>query len=124
MLSFMNNENFINIVKGNTCFNCKGSWINLVLTNRRCFFKHTSSTETDLSDYHDLISSMMKATFKKEESKKLVWWDYKSFRFIWFNSELLPKFHHNNLTFTYPENNFVNVLNKQAPKKWKVFRRN
>ena len=45
MLPFMNNENFIDFVKGNSCFKGKGSYIDLILTNRRYSFKHTSSTE-------------------------------------------------------------------------------
>ena len=124
MLSFMNNENFINLVKGNTCFKGKGSCIDLILTNRRYSFKHTSSTETGLSDHHHLISSMMKTTFEKEEPKILVCRDYQNCSFNSFKSELLSKFHHNNVTFTSFENNFVNVLNQQAPKKSKVFRGN
>ena len=124
MLPFKNNENFINLVKGNTCFKGKGSCIDLILTNRRYSFKHTSFIETGLSDHHHLISSMMKTTFEKEESKVLVYQDYKNFSFNSFKSELLSKFHHNNVTFTSFENNFVNVLNQQAPKKSKVFRGN
>ena len=114
---FMNKENFINLVKGNTFFKGKGSCIDLILTNRRHSFKHTSSTETGLSDHHHLISSVMKATFEKEESKVLVYQDYKSFSFNSFKSELLSKFHHNNVTFTSFENNFANALNQKAPKK-------
>ena len=97
MLSFMNNENFINLMKGNTCFTGKGSCIDLVLTNRRYSFKHTSSTETGLSAHHHLISSMMKTTFEKEESRVLIYRDYKIFNFNSFKSELLPKFHHSRL---------------------------
>ena len=67
----MNNENFINLVKRNTCFIGKGSRIDLILTNRRYSFKHTSSTEKGLSDHHQLISSMMNTTFEKEKSQKL-----------------------------------------------------
>ena len=123
MLSFMNNENFINLVKGNTCFKGKGSCIDLILTNRRYSFKHTSFIETGLSDHHHLISSMMKTTFEKEESKVLVYQNYKNFSFNSFKSELLSKFHQNNVTFTFLENNFVNVLNQQDPKKIKSFSR-
>ena len=121
MLSFMNNENFINLVKGNTCFKGKCSCIDLILTNRRYSFKHISFTETGLSDHHHLISSMMKTPFEKEESKVLLYRDYKNFNFNSFKSELLYKFDHSNVTFTSFENNFVNVLNQQAPKKSKVF---
>ena len=117
MISFMNDENFINLVKGKTCFRGKSSCIDLILTNRRYSFKHTSSTETGLSDHHHLISSMMKTTFEKEESKVLIYQDYKNFSFNSFKSELLSKFHHNNVTFTSFENNFVNVLNQQVSTK-------
>ena len=55
MLSFMNKENFINLLKGNTFFKGKGSCIDLILTNRKHSFKHTSLTETGLSDHHHLI---------------------------------------------------------------------
>ena len=124
MLPFMNIENFINLVKGNTFFKGTGSCIDLILTNTNYSFKYTSSTEKGLSHHHHLISSMMKITFEKEESKVLVYQDYKNFNFNCFKSELLSKFHHNNVTFTSFENNFVNVLNQQAPKKSKVFRGN
>ena len=67
---------------------------------------------------------MMKTTFEKEEPKTLVCRDYQNCSFNSFKSELLSKFHHNNVTFTSFENNFVNVLNQQAPKKSKVFRGN
>ena len=67
---------------------------------------------------------MMKATFEKEESKVLIYRDYKSFNFNSFKSELLSKFHHNNATFTSFEKNLVNVLNQQAPKKSNIFRDN
>ena len=60
----MNNENFINLVKGNTCLEGKGSCIDLILTNRWYSFKHTSSTETGLSDHS--IPSAMKTTFKRD----------------------------------------------------------
>ena len=89
----MKNENFINLVKGNTCFKGKGSFIDLILTNRRYFFNHTSSTE--ISDHHHLNSSMMKTIFEKEESKVLAYRDYKNFNFNNFKSELWSKRHHN-----------------------------
>ena len=120
MLSFKNDENFINLVKGNTCFKGKGSCIDLILTNR-CSFNHTCPTETSLSDHHHLISSVMKTTFEKEKSKVLVYRDYKNFSFNSFKSELLPKFHHSNMIFTSFENNFANTLNQQAPQKSTFF---
>ena len=101
MFCFLNNENFINLVKGNTCFKGKGSCIDLILTNRRYSFKHTSSTETGLSDHHHLISSMMKTTFEKEESEVLAYRDYKHFSFNSFKSELLSKFQQKKCAFPF-----------------------
>ena len=112
----MNNENFVNHVKRNTRFKDKGSSIDLVLTNRR----YTSSTETGLSDHHDLILLIVKTTFEKEEFKVLIYRDNKNFKVNSFKSELLSTFYHNNGSFTSFENNSVNVLNKQAPKNQKL----
>ena len=39
MISLMNNENFINLLKGNTCFQGNGFFIDVILTNRRPYFK-------------------------------------------------------------------------------------
>ena len=50
--------------------------------------------------------------------------DYENFNLNSFKSGILPKFNHNNITFTSFKNNFVNVLNQQAPKKSKAFRGN
>ena len=54
MLSFMNSQNFVNLIKNKTCF--KGvSCIDLILTNRKYSFKNTSSYEIGLGDHHHLI---------------------------------------------------------------------
>ena len=63
----MNNENYINLVKGNTCFKSQGSCIDPIITNRRYSFKHTSSTETGPSEHHHLISSNIVPVHKKKD---------------------------------------------------------
>ena len=65
----MNNQNLLNFVKSNTCFKVELLCIDLILTNRKYFFKNTCSFETGLSDHHHLIYSVMKTTFKSEEPK-------------------------------------------------------
>ena len=68
LISFMQYLNLFNIIKSNACF--KGnSCIDLILTNRKYCFKHSSTFETVLRDHHHLIYSVLKATFKKEEPK-------------------------------------------------------
>ena len=79
MLSFMDNQNFVSFIKNKTCFKGTGSCIDLILTNRKYSFKNTSSYETGLSDHHHLIYSVMKTTFKYEETKKCFYWNYSNF---------------------------------------------
>ena len=52
LTSFMQSFNLFNLIKTNTCFKGKGSCIDLILTNRKYCFKHSSTFETGLSDHH------------------------------------------------------------------------
>ena len=79
LASFMHSFNLYNLIKSNTCFKGSGSCIDLILTNRKYCFKHTSTFETGLSDHRHLIYSMLKATLKKEESKQFIYRGYKNF---------------------------------------------
>ena len=103
MVSFMNNKSFINLMEENTCSKGKSSCIELILTNRRYSFKHTSFTKTGLSDHHHLILSIMKTTFEKEESK-----EYTGTTNILVLSVLSQNccLYENNVALTYIENNF------------------
>ena len=113
--SFMNSFNLYNLIKSNTCFKGSGSCIDLILTNRKYCFKYTSTFETVLSDHHHLIYSMLKTTFKKEESKQFIYRDYQNFDNTNFQSKLnnCPKKCENF------EKTFENVLNAHALKKTK-----
>ena len=79
MLSFMDSQNFVSLIKNKTCFKGTGSCIDLILTNRKYSFKNTSFYETGLSDHHLLIYSVMKTTFKCEEPKTLIYRNYSNF---------------------------------------------
>ena len=72
MMNFMDNQNFINLIKSNTCFKGVRSYIDLILTNRKYCFKNTSSYETRISDIHHLIFLIMKTTFASEEPKLFI----------------------------------------------------
>ena len=69
LASFMHFFSLYNLIKSNTCFKGCGSCINLILTNRNYWFKHTSTFETRLSDDHCFICSMLKATFKINKNR-------------------------------------------------------
>ena len=124
MINFMNSQNFTNLIKNNTCFKGVGSCIDLILTNRKYCFKNTSSYETGISDHHHLIFSIMKTTFASEEPKKFVYRDYKTFSHENFKNDLLSKTVDENADYSKVEREFIDTLNKHAPKKTKLFRGN
>ena len=115
MLSFMNSQNFVSLIKTKTCFKGTGSCIDLILTNRKYFFKNTSSYETGLSDHHNLIYSVMKTIFKCEEPKKLIYRNYSNFSQKDFQNELLLNIGDGTNNYLKFEKNFVETLNKQTP---------
>ena len=65
---FLNSNSLVNLVETNTCFKGSGSWIGLILTNRKYFFKNTTSYETGLSDHHYMILTMLKTTFQEKRT--------------------------------------------------------
>ena len=121
IVSFMNNQNLFNLVKSNTCFKGKGSCIDLILTNRKYSFKNTCSVETGLSDHHHLIYSVMKTRFKSEEPKKLI---YRDFSTECFKDDFMSIICQEKHYYSDFEKEFIDTLNKHAPKKIKTFRGN
>ena len=117
--SFMNSFNLYNLIKSNTRFKGSGSCIDLILTNRKYCFKHTSTFETGLSDHHHLIYLMLKTTFNKEESKQLIFRDYKNFDNTSFQMGLESKLYNCPKKYGIFEKTFENILNAHAPKKTK-----
>ena len=124
MLSFMDSQNFVSLIKKKTCFKGTGSCIDLILTNRKYSFKNTSSYETGLSDHHHLIYSVMKTIFKCEEPKKLIYRNYSNFSQKDFQNELLLNIGDGKNNYLEFEKNFVETLNKHTPKKTKLLRGN
>ena len=124
MNTFLNTENLTNLIKENTCFKGTCSCIDLILTNSKYSFQFSSSIETGSSDHHHLIFSMMKTKLALEEPKRLVYRNFKTFNNDYFEEELSSKLDVNNNDYAVFEDNFVNFLNKHAPKKIKFFRGN
>ena len=118
--AFMQSHNLFNLIKSNTCFKERGSCIDLTLRNQKFFFKSSSTFETGLSDHHHLLFSMLKTTFKKEDSKRLIYCDNKNFNNEYFKNDL------KNGQLKYPKNyeSFENVLDRYAPRKAKILRGN
>ena len=121
MMNFMDSQNFINLIKNNTCFKGVGSSIDLILTNRKYCFKNTSFYGTGISDHHHLIFSIMKTKFASEEPKKFVYCDYKTFSHECFKNDLMSKIVEENVDYLKFEKEFIDTLNKHAPEKTKLF---
>ena len=124
LISFMQSLNLFNIIKSNTCFKGNGTCIDLILTNRKYCFKHSSTFETGLSDHHHLIYSMLKTTFKKEEPKLYKYRNYKKFHSTAFHTDLQSKLEESPKVYQNFEETFVRGLDPHAPRKTKVLRDN
>ena len=115
MLSFMDSQIFVNLIKNKACFKGTGPCIDLILTNRKYSFRNTSSYETGLSDHHQLIYSVMKTIFKCEEPKKSIYRNYSNFSQKDFQNELLLNIGDGKNNYLEFEKNFVKKLNKHPP---------
>ena len=124
LISFMQSLNLFNIIKSNTCFKGHGTCIDLILTNRKYCFKHSSTFEAGLSDHHHLIYPMLKTTFKKDEPKLFKYRDYKKFDSTAFHTDLQNKLHEGPKVYQNFEDTFARVLDAHAPRKTEVLRGN
>ena len=66
----------------------------------------------------------MKTTFASEEAKKFAYRDYKTFSHENLKNDLLSKTVDENVDYSKFEKEFIDTLNKHAPKKTKLFRGN
>ena len=114
---FMNSNVLHNLIKVNTCFKGKGTWIDLILTNRKYSFKNTHNFETGLSDHHHMIQTMLKSTFETAEPIKLIYTDYKNFSFDRFKADLESASKSCPNSYDSFEQCFSSKLNEYAPKK-------
>ena len=100
----------------------KPTCIDLILANCRRSFQNSGVIETGLSDFHTMIVTVMKTSYRKIESRVITYRDYNSFFNEGFRESLLE-----NIKGKLSENsdkgfsNFINtcntVLDKQLPKK-------
>ena len=110
MSDFTDTFSLSNLINKKTCFkNLSGTAIDVMLTNRPKCFQKTSTVVTGLSDFHRMITSCLKTTFKKIPPRKIIFRDYKKFdtqNFLYdLDQEMITgKF--------YNENNWYNVFQK------------
>ena len=129
--TFCSNYNLTSMINNPTCYKNpdKPTCIDLILTNCPGSFQNSCVIETGLSDFHKMIVTVMKTSYRKIEPRVINYRDYKSFSNERFRESLLE-----NLEGKLSENSdqsfskFINtcntVLDKQLPKKRKYIRGN
>ena len=127
--AFSNVNNLKSLNKEPTCFKNPNnpSCIDLFLTNRSRYFQNTSTIETGISDFHKLVVTVLKMFYKKQKPKIIQCRDYKTFNEQLFRIELdkeLAKIDLNNIELAEFRNEFLSVLKKHAPIKYKYIRAN
>ena len=105
----------------------KHSCIDLILTSWPRSFENSCAIETGLLDFHKLVVTVMKTTYKKSQPKIINYCSYKYFSNESFREELIQsEANGNNCDESFK--NFTSscnaILNKQAAQKKKYVRGN
>ena len=89
--NFCSRFNRTSMINKPTCFKNpdKSSYIDLILTNFPKSFQNTCVIETGLSDFHKLVVTVMKTTYKKSQPKIITYPSYKYFNNNSFREALL-----------------------------------
>ena len=129
MNDFSNVNNLKSLNKEPTCFKNPNnpSCIDLFLTNRSRYFQNTSTIETGISDFHKLVVAVLNMFYKKQKPKIIRYRNYKTFNGQLFRIEVdkeLAKIDLNNAELAEFHNEFLSVINKHAPVKYKYIRAN
>ena len=129
MEDFCSLFNLSSLIKEPTCFkNAENpSSIDLILTNRRGCFQHSTTLETGLSDFHKMVLTVLKTSFRKMPPKVVKYRDYKNYSQDAFRNELqyyLSATNLNQITNDDYVSLVTDVFNKHAPLKTRYVRAN
>ena len=81
------------LVNEKTCFKFLQNpcCVDLFLTNCHKSFQNTKANSTGCSDFHKMVATVLKSTFKKAKPKEIVYRSYKNFNKDTFKYELPHK---------------------------------
>ena len=113
LMGFLDSNSLTNLIKTNTCFKGKGSFIDLILTGH-----------FPLSLLQNMVYTILKSSFQNTEPKLLNYRDFKSFSPQAFEEDLIEALIDLGDSYNKFENIFTSKLNKHAPKKRKWVRGN
>ena len=88
---FCSSYNLTSMISRPTCFKNpeKPSCIDLILTNCPRRFPHSCAIERGISEFHKLVVTVMKTTYKKSQPKIMIYCSYKYFNNESFREELI-----------------------------------
>ena len=113
--------NLENLIHEAACFKELLSCMNLIITNRKPYFKGICVTTTGMSDFHKLTAASLKSQVLKAPAKRKFYRNYKNFDEDNFNKDLKLKLDSlEELDYSLFENTFNSVLNTHAPIKTKT----
>ena len=124
----MNSCHLENVVKKPTYFKSDSqTCIDLILTSDTTRLKNTTTIETGLSDFHVMIATALKGSFRKRGPRIITYRDYNKFNNSVFRAELQEELTSNsdgNQDFTTVKRISKKVLDRHAPCKKKYVRAN
>ena len=125
--SFLYQHELKNLVKEKASFKnvSNPSCIDLFLTNNALSFQHTETVSTGLSDFHELVLTVLKTTISKSKPREIHYRNYNKFDSLKFNVDLKNAFAHEKIKPCIQfDEVFMKVLNRHAPLKKKIPRAN
>ena len=93
MKLFCSNYNLTSMINKPTCYKNpdKPSCIDLILTNCPRDFQNSCAIETELSDFHKMVVTVVKKSFYKIEPKVINYRDYRNFSNDNFRTSFMEK---------------------------------
>ena len=108
-----------NLIKETTCFKSvqNPTSIDLILTNKSTSFENSFALETDLSDHHKMVITVLRTSFNKIKPLNISYRSYNHIDLNTFRNDL-------NISLHACDTNsiFLSTLNKYAPTKSKAIR--
>ena len=122
MESFLYQHEFKSLVKEKTCFISisNPSCIDLFSTNSALSFQSTKTISTGLSDFHELVLTVLKTSIVKNKPREI---QYRNFDSRKFNRDLKEEFVYVD-TCGKSDEIFLKVLNRHTLLKRKMLRAN
>ena len=121
--------NLRSLIKTPTCFKSKEnpSCIDLILTNRINCFQNSSTMETGFSDFHHLVFTVMKTTFRRKPPKVIRYRNFKNYvpeNYLFDVVQAQSGIDPNTLPHDDYDNLLIQILERHAPLKTKYIRGN